>query len=194
MFTSVGSTGNGSNTFVILLTPKCLCNLKWVAPDFRSSSKLGYFLHYFFSEVAAEVIYQVQKEKTVIAITIVCVEPLKCRVLNGFFLVEKRTVLRILGRVNYFKWRLFCISPPLYSTLGFGQSYSISWPYTKICIYNQFSKFNSFEFILIHWKLIFLVFNHLDVIHIWCFTTSLFESTFQKSFGTIIFKHDVVSP
>jgi hypothetical protein len=60
----------------------------------------------------------------------------------------------------------------------------------KICIYNQFSKFKSF---VIHWKLIFLIFNHFDVIHIWGFTSSLWK-TFQKSFAIVIFKHDVVSP
>jgi hypothetical protein len=59
----MGSTGNGSDTFVILLTPKFLCNSKWVAPDFRSPSKLGYSLHYGFSKVATEVIYHLQKEK-----------------------------------------------------------------------------------------------------------------------------------
>ncbi len=98
---------------------------------------------------------------------------LKMLGLQRFLFVDKLTILGILGRVSYFKCRFFFISPPLYATPGFGQSYSISWPYTKMCIYNQFSKFKSFEFILIHWKLIFLIFNHLDVIHLWGFTTSL---------------------
>jgi hypothetical protein len=78
------------------------------------------------------------KRKLVKAITIILESPSSLGT-PKVFLCCKLIIWGIFLQFGYFKYILLCFSPPTYATLIFGQSYSILWHYTKICIYNQFS-------------------------------------------------------